>query len=155
MNREKALRKGVYEALFENLVLVGYTGPLENYVVPVYDSKLETPDEVYCLITTQFSIYDGNFTKYSWRATIELEIFHMQQNSATNDVVDDIGEAIEAIIIPTQKPTGNGIIQQPGWLITNVQCDSVTNLKMRMFQDNAATVVSKTIQFKTTIIKQA
>lgn len=150
MNREKAIRKGICDLL--NGVLYTDLGD-GSFNVPVYDSKIESTENVYVIISNQFSIYDGDFTRYRWKSTIEIDIFHTQQNSATNDIVDDICEQIESLLLNSSTPIGSGIIQQDGWKITNVTLSSVSNIRIKQYQGEAGIIANKNLQFNFIISK--
>jgi hypothetical protein len=145
VNRDKAIRYAFYQAI-QALNVNGAD-------IPVYDAKVESNEGLYVIMSTQFATRTGNLKLYMWRASIDIEIYHNQQNSATNDLVDDVGEAIENIISPFPDPIGSGIVQQNGWDITDVYLNTSTNVKLASYMDNAGTTVNKTLQFNCTIIK--
>lgn len=147
MDRDKAIRYAFYQAI-QSLNVNGKD-------IPVYDAKVESNEGLYVIISTQFASRIGNLKLYMWKGSIDIEIYHNQQNSATNDLVDDVGAAIEAIISPNADPVGTGIIQQTGWQITEVFLSNSTNVKLTNYMDGAGITVNKTLQFNCTIIKTA
>jgi len=115
----------------KNSIFQALTGLVVNgNPVPVYDSKLESPEDLYVIISTVFSVRTGNLSIYQYKATLVVEIFHQQQNSATNDLVDDVGEAIENIIMPDNTPVPGtaSLPDQPGWLLIEPYVSSASNV---------------------------
>jgi homoaconitase/3-isopropylmalate dehydratase large subunit len=151
MNREKAIRSVFYQALTNANMQITIDDIV--YQVPVYDSKMETDDQIYVVISNQFSIRNATLQAKQWRSTIEIDIYQSQQNSATNDFIDDIGELIEGVITPGNREGISGLPDVSGWLITNVFVNSVSNIRLKNFKDNAAVVVNKNIQFQLLITK--
>lgn len=145
MDRDKAIRYAFYQAI-QNLTF-------NSQVVPVYDSKVESSEGLYVIISTQFASRVGNLKLYMWKASIDIEIYHNQQNSATNDLVDDVGALIEKAVEPYPDPTGSGIVQQVGWDITDVYLTNSTNVKISNYNGGSGITVNKTLQFNCTIIK--
>lgn len=149
MNRETAVRKAFYEAIKTLAIVI----PGDNtYAVPVYDSKTESNESFYVIIATQTAQWDGDFVLYKWRANIDIEIYHLQQESATFDIVDLISDEIEKIVLNTMYPTGSGVVQQAGWDIHNVFLQSANSFKMKGVQ--SGTEMQKVLTFSSIIIKQ-
>lgn len=145
MQREKAIRYSFMEAL-QNLTVDGIA-------IPVYDSKDESNEQVYVILSTQFSQRTGNLSILQWKCTMDIEIYHNQQNSATNDIVDNIAEAIEAIIEPNPVPVNFSLPPQTGWIFADVYCSTTSNIKMANYKNESGVTVNKTLQFSLTVIK--
>lgn len=147
MNREKAFRKSVYDALQNIQITVD--GSIVD--VPVYDQKLESDDLIYIIIDSQSAVWIGDFVARKWNCSVDIEIKHKQQDSAVFDIVDDVGEEIENRLITT-VPALTGIIAQPGWRMMNNVISSVSNLKLQETQSSGF-VSSKLIVFSSQLIK--
>lgn len=148
MNREKAYRQSILDALAGMQVDYG-----EGLVdVPVFDNKLEDTSNIYVLIEAQTAQNDSNFVQPVWRCMLEISIYHVQQNSATADVVDAVSEEIENRL--SNKPWQGLIISPAEWTITNTVLASVNSFKYASYADSAGTVVQKILQFNSQLIKQ-
>lgn len=148
MSREEAYRMSIYYAL-ENIV-VNYNG--EPFQVPVYDSKLESEANIYVILASQTAIWNGNFVQKQWQCMIEIEIYHHQQDSATFKLVDEVSEIIENKILAA-TPMQSLILQPAEWQIMNTYLSSVNALKLRGYQSNAGTLINKTLQFTSQLLK--
>lgn len=147
MNRDKAYRTAVMAAL-ENLSIDLGDGPIS---VPVYDSKLETNDQLYVLVESQTAQADHNYALLMWRCTIELSIYHVQQNSATLDVVDMVSDEIENRLLVA--PGVGNLAAQTGWQVDGMYLASSNSLKMSGYKSEAGTLVNKILQFSSQTIK--
>lgn len=154
MNREKAVREGFYQTLKNMQVNIPDVG---LFNVPVYSNKNESDEEMYVLITGQFAQNRSSMTSYHWRETITLEIYHNQQNSATYDYVDIIGDEIERLILPAIPLYNNpdGLTPQPGWQFSALELRDVNSMALTLGQNKAACTVLKQLQFSLTISKIA
>lgn len=145
MDREKAIRLAYFEALDGNLTY-------ESSQVQVFDNKFEpvANSSTYVLFSNQSSQDQGNFSSFRWTSRITLQIVSKTQSAVSSDVVDDVGEQIEAIIFPGEPKT-NGLIQQSGWQIINVSLDSANYTTLELSPTN--TVITKLLTFSQTITK--
>lgn len=154
MSREKAIRLGVYAALNS----INITVDNESFAVPVYDSKVENDDSItsnmYIILADQFSTNQQTMSGNFFKSNITIEIYHKQQESATFDYVDEIGEVIENRIILSNDRDLLGITQSDGWKISGGYLNSSSNVKLQMFQGGAGVITNKTMLFTFTIIKQ-
>lgn len=152
MNREQVIRTAVYEAIKGQLQI---TVAGNNIDVPVYDSKLESNDQVYVLLTNQAATYTGDLHRFRWRCSVTVEIVHRQTDSAVKDVLDLVSDKIEDIILfaPTGRPGGNGLIQQQGWTMHNVVLNTVNSLIMELPGNGADIYMQKILEFNLDIMK--
>lgn len=148
MNRETAIRQGFFEALQSVSIIIPGEGPL---AVPVYSNKNESDETLYALITSQFAQNRSDMAVYRWKSTLEIEIYHVQQNSATFDYVDLVSDKIEEIVLP--PITGNGLVPQTGWQFHALQLESVNSMQLRIGQNKARITVLKSLQFSLIISK--
>lgn len=153
MNRETAVREGFYQTLKNLSVTIPNVGPIS---VPVYSNKNESDEEMYVLITGQFAQNRSNLTCYQWKGVITLEIYHLQQNSATYDYVDIIGDKIEELILPASPLYNNqdGLTAQAGWQFSCVELRDVNSMALTLGQSGAQTTVLKQLQFSLIISKK-
>lgn len=153
MNREKAIREGFYQSL-KNMTITLPGGGL--FFVPVYSNKNESDEEMYVLITAQFAQNRSSLTNYQWKATITLEIYHTQQNSATYDYADIISDKIEELILPVAPLYNNqdGLTPQTGWQFSCVELRDVNSMALTLSQNRAQTTVLKQLQFSLIISKK-
>jgi hypothetical protein len=147
MNREKAYRQAVYEILTGISIDLGYG----SIPIPIYDNKLESDEDIYILLEAQTAQNESAFPLYVWRCTLELSIYHTQQNSATFDAVDMVCEIIEDRV--TTSPGANNFGLQSGWQISNTYLQSSNSLKYQDYKESAGTVVQKIIQLSSQLIK--
>jgi hypothetical protein len=123
MNREKAVRLGIGEAIRGNL-------SYESVSIKVYDEVTtnEIPgEEIYVLFTQQTAQNDSLYNRFLWRCVQTMEIVSKQFSSVSKDIVDDISEQIEQIIIyPNNQPGEGYTTVQSGWEIKDILLESVT-----------------------------
>jgi hypothetical protein len=153
MNREKAIREGFYQTLKNMTVTIPDVG---LFTVPVYSNKNESDEELYVLITNQFSQNRSNLALSQWKGTIAIEIYHTQQNSATYDYVDIVSSKIEELILPAEPVYNNpdGLTPQVGWEFRAVELRDVNSMALTLGQAGAQTVVLKQLQFSLIITKK-
>lgn len=148
MSRDKIYRDAIYQVL--QGITVDYNGVLVS--VPVFDRKMEDDSNLYIILSSQTAIWDGNFTQKAWQCMLEIEVFHHQQDSATFDITDDVSEIIENRIFAA-TPMSNNFAQVAGWQIINTYLSSSNSLKLAGYQSNAGTLINKTLQITSKIIK--
>lgn len=148
MNREKAYRTAI-DMVLQNLSVNINGTPV---VVPVYDSKLESNSDLYVIYGAQISQRDGTLHCRRWRTTMELEICHRQQESATMDWVDDVSEEIENRVFTT-LPDTDTFTAVPGWLIQLTNLETAQTFKMREVQGGSGLIVIKLLQISSLITK--
>jgi hypothetical protein len=121
MNRDKAVRMGVYEAIKTSLSYDGAD-------VHVYDDATtnEVPNEnKYVLLTSQSAVNASDYRRFRWNCVQTIEIVSKQLSSVSKDIVDDIGEQIEQIIAYPQNQPGNGFMApQNGWEFSDILIES-------------------------------
>lgn len=129
MNREKAARMGVYDAIKASLSYDGNT-------VHSYDSVTtnEVPDEKqYVLLAQQSSVNASDFRRFRWNCVQAIEITSKQYSSVSKDIVDDISEQIEQILIyPKNQPGEGGMINQAGWEFSDVLLESTNYVEFEI-----------------------
>jgi|SRR6478752_1936627 len=150
MNREQAVRNGFYEVLKGMSVNIPGEGPV---TVPVFSNKDESEETLYAIITSQFAQNRSNLARECWKCNIEIEIYHVQQNSATYDYVDLVSDKIEQLINPLGLPNGSSLPPQSGWQLNVVQLESVNSMTMRIGQAKARLTVAKMLQYSLIITK--
>jgi hypothetical protein len=155
MNREKAYRQSVYETIGDlspgsTVRTIPVNIPDVGIIqVPVYDSKLESDELLYVILASQTATDIGNYVLFQWLSGIDIEIYHLQQNSATFDIVDAVAEEIEQRILHSA-----GLAAQPGWDISCTYLNGASNLKMRSYKSEAGIEIVKTLNFNSTLIKK-
>lgn len=121
MNRDKAVRMGVYDAIKNAL---SYDGN----AVHVYDDVTtnEVTNEMqYVLLTSQSAVNTADYRRFRWNCVQTIEIVSKQYSSVSKDIVDDINEQIEQILIyPENQPGNGGMIAQAGWEFSDVLIES-------------------------------
>lgn len=121
MNRDKAVKMGVYEAIKAAL---SYDGN----AVHVYDDVTtnEVTDEMqYVLLTSQSSVNASDYRRFRWNCVQTIEIVSKQHSSVSKDIVDDIDEQIEQILVyPDNQPGNGGFAAQAGWEFSDVLLES-------------------------------
>ena len=148
MDRDQVYRYAVNEAIKNIQVDIGF-GP---FTPPIYDSKMESNDNIYVIFASQTSQWDGNYSQNRWDCNIDLEIHHRQQESATFDAVDLVGEAIENSILGV-KPVASNLVAQPGWKIETTILTSANSVKLGEIQGGSGLEVIKILQFSSKIVK--
>jgi hypothetical protein len=148
MDREQAYRFAINEAIKNIQVDIGF-GP---FTPPIYDSKLEADDNLYVIYASQTAQWAGNFSQKRWDCNIDIEIYHRQQNSATFEAVDLVGEAIENSVMG-EKPVASILSAPPGWQIETTILTSANSVKLQEEQGGAALMVIKILQFSSKIVK--
>jgi len=149
MNRETAVRNGFYQALEGLSVAIPDEGTI---TVPLSSNKNESDSNLYVLIESQFAQNRSDMAVYRWKATLELVIYHQQQNSATFDYVDIVSDKIESLLLPA-IPNSNNLVPQSGWAFHALQLESVNSMQLTLGQNKAKTVVAKSMQFSLIITK--
>jgi len=152
MNREKAHRQAVLDVLLNLTVNIDLGSGVQSVVIPVYDNKLESDENIYVLLEAQTAQNESAFPVLIWRGIIEVSIYHTQQDSATFDIIDAIGEEVENKII--NAPGISNFAPQTGWQISNTYLNSVNSLKYQEYKDGGGTVVQKIMQFSSQLIKK-
>jgi hypothetical protein len=149
MDRDQAYRFAIHEAIKNIQVDIGFG----IFTPPIYDSKLESDDNLYVLYASQTSQWDGNYAQNRWICNIDIEIHHRQQDSATFDGVDLVGEAVEGSILNSSKPVASVLVAPPGWQIETTILTSSNSIKLGMTQGGAGLEVLKILQFSSKILK--
>jgi hypothetical protein len=148
MNRDRILRLAYFNALNGQLTY-------NSAAVPISDSKLESDASVYVIIgaqtasNTEFSDYN----KYCWTTSISLEIHSVHQDSVSKDIVDEVGEQIEAIIIGDSQEDENGLVVESGWSITGVTLTTSYPNTTYLKHSDGSNYVTKLLTFSQTIEK--
>lgn len=148
MDRDQAYRYAINEAIKNIIVDIGF-GP---FTPPIYDSKLESNENIYVLYASQTSQWDGNFSQNRWDCNIDIEIHHRQQDSATFEGVDLVGEAIENSVLST-KPVASILNMPAGWKAETTILTSANSVKLGETQGGAGLEVIKILQFSSKIVK--
>lgn len=142
MNREKAIRNGIGDAVKNQLTY-------DTVPIKIYDAVTTNEisgENTYCLLTQQTAQNTSDFRLFRWRFIQTVEIISKQYNSVSKDIVDDISEQIEQIIIyPDNQPGNHGMTPQTGWEFMDVQLDSVNYTEFEL--ENNYYEISKILQF--------
>ena len=133
MNRDKAVRMGVYDAIKASLSYDGAD-------VHVYDDATtnEAPvEKQYVLLTSQSAVNSSDYRRFRWNCVLTIEIVSKQLSSVSKDIVDDINEQIEQVIIYPQNQPGNGYMApQNGWDFSDILLESSNYIEFELATNN-------------------
>lgn len=150
MSRDLQYRKAVKQAI--EGVVVNVNG--FDITVPIYDSKMESDEPIYAILTNQSAIWDGNFHQKQWQCMIEIEVYHRQQDSATYDYIDVVGNEFEERLLADRVGLPSGLLYTSGWEMVNMFLSSANNIKLKEYQGGAGNIALKIMQFTSKILKR-
>jgi hypothetical protein len=147
MNRDAAYRYMVY-SLLQAIQIDPGTGLID---IPVFDEKLEDDALIYVILDSQTAVNASNFVNHCWNCTIDIQISHKQQNSATFEIVDQVSQEIESRLL-NATPSKNNFPAVTGWNVFNTILNSSSNLKLQSTQDSGFESI-KILQFSSQLVK--
>jgi hypothetical protein len=103
LDAEKALRKAIFQALNNNVVVGGDT-------IPVYDEfAADDAPDLFIVIGNQYG--DNRFTFQKWvtGCVIILQVVQTQKRAISKDLIDEVAETMKGILLPTPYTTGLSI----------------------------------------------
>lgn len=137
-----AFRMAVFQAINGQLI------DLASAAVTVYDEKVEDGNNnTYVILSTQTGTMRGTFSGFLHDSTLLIQIITKQQEAVSKDVLDNISQQITNILMP--DPVHNGLVQQPGFLINCLYCESVNYGDVKL--SNTKSEIKKLLRFKAVI----
>lgn len=141
----KDVHKGLRLSVFNALVGITY----DSTAVPVQDENYTGAAKRYIVLSTQTGDQtEKNDSTWITRATILLDVIQ-KTDAVSKDGLDDIGNQINEIIMPTRATIG--LVAPAGFQYTNIEADE-RSLNLNL--NSVESVTRKLITYSLDIVQQ-